>query len=379
MPESRDERFVLIATLLLTVLLWFSSFLYTPSITLLILTFLFTGIFVAIGVKTGIVSVRVINLNQTPQIRFVSTTLIVVVTLGALFLGWAGFNRTVSAFYFKKAVDLSNTADVSLTEIESKLDSAIKFSPVDKYYAALSRVNFAQAQAAASATTGVREENKAIFEKALRNSISAAKLAVSLNPAGYNNWVALGVIYSALVSPPLSVEGAYENAQFAYSEARLRNPANPELPLLLAMLELNRGDKETARSFIRKSIVLKEDYANAYFLLAQLEVQAGNTAGAIASVERLAVLMPNNPGLYFELGLLKHSNKDYHGAVEALNLALASAPDYANAKYYLGLTLVQLGRLDEAQTQFEALLLTNPDSGEVRAALEALGKQLNSL
>ena len=172
--------------------------------------------------------------------------------------------------------------------------------------------------------------------------------------------------------------GSYENAFFAYSEAGKRNPNNPELPLFLARLEFNRGNIEGARSFVRKSIALKEDYADAYLLLAQLEVQAGNAAGAILSAERLALLMPNNPGIYFELGLLKYSNKDYVGAADTFVRALSLAPDYANAKYYLGLALAELGRLNEAREQFEDLLVTNPDSEEVKAVLKALGAGKNT-
>ena len=379
LPESRDERFTLISTFLLAILLWLSSFLYTPSATMLMLAFIFSGIFMAVVIQHGAVSYRGFNLNQNSQVRFISIALMAVIALGAFGLGWVGFNKTVSAFYFQKAVGLSNVAGISLVEIENQLEKAIKFSATDKYYIALSRINFAKAQAAASATTGAPEENKANFEDALRKSISAARSAVNINPAGYDNWVALGMIYSALVPPPLLVEGAYENAQLAYSEARLRNPTNPALLLLLARLELSHGNRETARSFIRRALALKEDYADAYVFLAQLEIQDGNTTGAIASAERLVALMPSNSGIYFELGLLKYSNKDYNGAMEAFKLALASTPDYANAKYYLGLTLTRLGRLDEARAEFEVLLATNPDSAEVRAALDSLRKNSNPL
>jgi Flp pilus assembly protein TadD len=183
------------------------------------------------------------------------------------------------------------------------------------------------------------------------------------------------MIYSALVTFPPQLEGVYEQAQLAYSEASSRNPTNPELPLLLARLELNHGDREAARSFIRKSIALKENYADAYLLLAQLEIQDGHTNVAIASAEKLAVLRPNNPGIYFELGLLKYANKDYLGAIDVFDLALASTPDYANAKYYLGLSLMQLKRFDEARVQFESLLVTNPGSEEVKVVLRILGDQ----
>ena len=370
--ESRAERFTLVAAFLITFFLWTASFLYAPSATMLIFAFIFSGLFVSLCREPGIVSYRLFNLKESPQSRLISTILIVAVALGAVFLGWAGFNKTVSAFYFKKAVDLSNTVGVSLAEVEGELNKAVKFAPEDRHYVALSRVNFAKAQVAASATIGAPEENRAIFEESLRKSIEAARIAVSVNPASYDNWVSLGMIYSALVPSPLSVEGAYENAQFAYSEASKRNPLNPETPLLLARLELNRGNKEAARSFIRTSVALKENYADAYLMLAQLEILEGNTAGAIRSTERLVLLMPNNSGIYLELGLLKYSSKDYLGAVEAFNSALLSTPDYANAKYYLGIVLAQLGRLDEARGQFEELLISNPDSEEVKAVLREL-------
>lgn len=371
-PESRAERFTIVATLLITFFIWVSSFLYVPSATVLTFAFIFSGLFVSATRGSGIIPSRIFNFRESSQIQPISTFLIVLVALGALCLGWAGFGRTVSAFYFKKAVDLSNTSGVTLALVESELNKAIRFFPTDTYYVALSRINFAEAQAAANATTGTPAENRKIFEDALKNSIETARNAISINPAGYQNWLSLGMIYSALVPKPLAVDGAYENAAFAYSEANKRNPLNPEIPLFMAQLELYRDNMKAARSFIRNSIALKEDYADAYLMLVQLEVQEGNTAGAIVSADRLALLVPDNPGIHFELGLLKYSNKDYTGAAKAFNKAIVLSPNYANAQYYLGLTLAWLGQLDKAREQFEALSVTNPDSELVRAILEDL-------
>lgn len=368
-PESRAERFTLISVFLATLFLWIASFLYVPSGVLLMLAFIFSGLLVATSREAGIISLRTTILKESRQTYFTSILVLVAVALGAVLFGWVGFEKTASAFYFKRAVDLSNTNEASLEAIESKLNRAIKFAPADIHYVAISRINFVKAQTAANDTTRTPAENQAIFEEAVRRSIEAARLAVGANPAGYQNWTSLGVIYSALVPPPLSVEGAYENAKFAYGEAFKKNPANPELPLLVARLELNKGNVEEARSFIRNSIALKEDYADAYLMLSQLEVEQGNSALAISSAERLALLVPNNSGIYFELGVLKYSTKDYIGAVEAFRAALATTPDYANAKYYLGLSLAQIGKLDEARGQFEELLITNPDSKEVQLIL----------
>ncbi len=373
-PESRTERFAMVSTFLIALFLWVASFLYSPSATMLLLAFIFSGLFIAVSRKSRVISFQVVDLKHSPQAYFSSVLLLTIVALGALAVGWFGFNRTVSAFHFKRAVDLSNTAGAALTEIENELDQAVKFSKLDTHYLAISRINFAKAQVAVNSATGTPETNRAIFEEALRKSIEAARSAVSANPAGYQNWVLLGGIYSALVPAPLSVEGAYENARFAYSEAAKRNPANPELPLLFAQLELNKGKVDEARSLVRNAIALKDDYADAYLMLARLEIQANNIPEAIASTERLALLVPNNAGIYFELGFLKYSNKDYIGASKALTLSLSATPDYANAKYYLGLSLARLGQLDEALEQFEALSLANPDNAELRLILKDLGE-----
>ena len=369
LPESRAERFTLVSTLLIVLFLWASSFIYAPSATVLMFAFIFSGLFLSASRVSGIVSSRTFSLKELPRTRFASTLLLVLISIGTIYLGWAGFEKSASAYYFKKAVDLSNVAGASLVEMEGHVIKALSFAPADTHYVALSRINFAKAQAAANVTTGTPEENQAAFEEALKRSIGAAKDATDVNPAGYQNWVSFGIIYSALVPPPLSMAGAYENASYAFSEASKKNPLNPEVPLFLAQLELNKGDREAAISFVRKSIALKEDYADAHLMLAQLEIQEGNTAGAIKSAERLAVLVPNNPGIYFELGVLKYSNKDYAGSIEAFTQALTLTPDYANAQYYLGITYTRLKQLDKALEQFEALALTNPDNEEVRKIL----------
>lgn len=371
-PESRALRFALITSFVALLYLWAVSFVYAPSLAILTLAFIFSGLFLAVVFQMGIVSSRTISFSRDKITKFISVSIIVVLTLGSLALGFVVVNKTLSAFYFKKAVDLANIPGADLGAIEASLNKAVKFAPADIHHVALSRVYFARAQTAATDTSAPPQENQAIFEKAIAQSVLSARSAVDANSSGYQNWLALGTVYGFLVQKPLSVEGAYENAKYAYFEASKKNPASPEVPLFLAQLEFSRNDAEAARSFIRTAIALKEDYADAYLMLAQLEIQDNNIKAAITSAEKVTLLVPNNPAIYFGLGLLKYSNGDHVGAVDAFTLALTSAPDYANARYYLGLSLIQLQRLDEAKEQFEALILTNPDNEEVRMTLEKL-------
>jgi len=372
MPESRAERFVLLSSFSASLFLWASSFLYGPSLALLTLAFIMTGVFLAASRDTGLISVKSFNFDSTPSAKFYFSFILALAATGALALGFAGGQRGLAAFHYQRAIRISNTDGATLAEIEGNLEKAISYSAMDAYYVALSRINFAKAEVGANAATGTPEENRGIFEEGIARSIAAARSAVSVNPAGYDNWVTLGGVYSALVPEPLKVEGAYENALFAFNEASRRNPNNPELPLLLAQLELNRGEVERARSYIRSSIALKQDFAEAYILLAKLEVEAKNLPAAIASAEVLAQLSPDNPGVYFEIGLLKYSGRDFEGALESFEKALELLPEYANAKYYLGLTLLELGDKVGARQKFDELLASDPDNEALKNAIDSL-------
>ncbi|MBI1974259.1 MAG: tetratricopeptide repeat protein [Candidatus Zambryskibacteria bacterium] len=377
LPEPRGPRFALVSAFLASVYLWTASFLYAPSLVVLALTFIFTALFISSA--RGVISSRLILFSRDTAGRLLSKFFLGAAAVGLLFIGYTSVKKTIGVVYFQKASTLSTKAGASADEMAVLIGKAVKFAPADVYYAALSRLYFAKAQQIAQQPTTDNqqqtEKNQAAFQSAISSSIAAARSAVALNSAGYENWLVLGTIYSALVPAPLSVQGAYENAQFAYMQAANRNPASPEAALLLAQLEVNNGKLDAARNYIRQAIILKNDYTDAYVLLARIEVQDKNIGGAIASTEKLVTLDPNNPSIYFELGLLKSSNNDNEGAVEAFSKALEFLPNYANAKYYLGLTLEKLGRKGEAKKEFEELLVTNPDSAEIKEALNRLNKK----
>jgi cytochrome c-type biogenesis protein CcmH/NrfG len=372
-PESRASRFAFVSSLVTTLFLWTATFLYVPSFAMLLIAFLFTGVFLALGREAGFVPVRTLTFPHAP-LKQAALLIALLAMVGVLYLGWSEAERALGAFHYAQAVKAANTEGASIDAVEAELMQAIKFAPLDAYYSAVAQLNFSRAQAVAAATTGTKEENQAAFEQALGRAITASRAAVDANPANYQNWVALGNTYSALVPAPLKIEGAYESAQQAYNEAFRRNPSNPELPLLLARLELNKGDADTARSYIRSALALKQDYPDAYLLLAQLEVSEKNLPAALASAEKLAQLLPDNVGAQFELGLLKFSAEDYQGAADAFGAALKLSPDYANAKYYLALSYAKLGRTDEALMKLQELKVANPENADLDAAIESLTK-----
>ncbi|MBU1557549.1 tetratricopeptide repeat protein [Patescibacteria group bacterium] len=93
---------------------------------------------------------------------------------------------------------------------------------------------------------------------------------------------------------------------------------------------------------------------------------------AMDSYVKAVNLSPLNPLLMLNLGVLEYNNKNYESAMLVLERSVMMKPDYSDAKYYLGLTYYNLGRVTDAIPQFEDLVQLNPESKEVAAVLANL-------
>ncbi len=371
-PEDKATRFALVSSFVGALFLWVICFFYVPSITILFLAFILSGLFLSAVKVSGVVPTKTWMFAERVVTNFASVFVAIVLVIGAVALGFVSYQKTFSVVHFEKALTSSRVPNTSVETIEAELTKAINLSQADTYYNALYQLNFARAQAVAQATAGAPETNRQTFQTAISNSIAAAQTATNVAPGIYQNWITLGSLYGSLVPAPLKVNGAYEASKNAYAEALKRNPESPEPLLLTARLEFDHGNVDGARTLIEQALVKKQDYADAYFLLTQLEAGANNVDKAIAAAEAGAILSPDNAGIFFELGLLKYSKKDFAGAAEALNKAVTIVPNYANAQYFLGLSDEYLGKHAEAIVQFESLAKSNPDNVEVQNILANL-------
>jgi tetratricopeptide (TPR) repeat protein len=348
---------------------WIFSIIYVPSSVLLVLTFFFTGLFFASLLGTNTIEVKTFDFVKDPKMSFISVLLFVALLLGGLISAYGISRRFISAYYFNKGLVAANVKG-DIKESEANLIRAVQFSEDDQYYRTISELNLIQINILLQQKNVSQEVVQNQFRSYLGAAQSAAQAARDYDKTNYENWLALGRVAESVV--PFNLEGAYETALAAYKEAQKLNPKNPALYLILSRLEVAHKDITKAKEYITEALKLKSNYTDAIFFLSQIQVNQGDLKSAIQSVEAASLITPSDPGVYFQLGLLRYNDKNYTGAASAFEQAIVLAKDYANAKYFLGLSYSKLNRNADAIKLFEELKATNSDNQEINLILSNL-------
>jgi tetratricopeptide (TPR) repeat protein len=368
---SPFSRYLVISSFMGASYLWALSFVSVPSTSIWILTVFISGLFVASLREDGIVSDSSIETLHKPAANFVSVLLVIFCFIGTLYFGYSVATRLIASVYFQKAV-VSASLEGDVDKTEAYLVKAVSIAPSDLYSRAVSQLYLSRIGILLNDSEVEKAEAQRLFQQYLSVAIQASNDAIALDPTNYANHASLGQVFEAVI--PLKIEGAYEGAKQAYEEALAVNPANPELYLMLARVEVAKGDNEAARSQIRKALELKGDYSEAVYLLAQIQIAEKNVPEAIRSVEAIATISPSDSGVFFQLGLLYYDQKRYPEAVLAFERAVLINPEYANAKYLLGMSYVQTKETAKALEQFKALQASNPDNADIEAIITDLEK-----
>lgn len=376
--NASRSRYLATSSFLVSLYLWIMLFLYTPSITVLALAFIFTGLFTATLVPQGIIGLWSINIFSNPKTNFLSVLSIVVLLIMSVAGGYFVWERAVATVIFEKGI-LNYQQTGNIQAVRESTARSINMVSSDVYWRGLTEISLLDLGRVLGSITDQNQVTDAVRAEAqtlIANSVESAKKAVEIDGSNFQNWFALGRVYEVLTQN--GIGGSLENSRNAYTEAALRSPSNPSVPLALARLDVLAKNNDGARANITKALELKNNYTDAYYTLAQLEAADNNIPAAIKSVEAATIVEPNNSGLYFQLGLLRYNQKDFAGAAGAFERAVVLVPTYGNAKYFLGLSYYQVNRKAEAIKQFEDLKVANPDNKEISDILKNMkaGKSL---
>src|SRR3989344_3271459 len=367
-------RFISITSFLSAAFGWAMSILYVPSLPVLVVTFFFTGMFLAAVAEERLVARKTFVFADRARAGFVSAVLLIVFIVAGMAVGLSSFKKFASATALQRGLQAFNI-DGDLDKTETYLKSSVASSPTDVANRFLSELSLVRINRLLNDQSGKLsgDQVSSKFQELFGLAVLYADGAVGINPLNYQNLVAFGRVYESVVS--LGIGGskeAYDKANKIYEDAEVLNPMNPEIDLIQARLAVVNKDMKLAREKIKEALEKKNNYTEAIFMLSQVEASEGNIVEAIRSAEAAAIIEPNDPVVYFQLGLLKYTKKDYQGAIGALERAISLNSEYANARYYLGLSYDGLGRKSDALAQFETIQKTNQDNELVKAVIANL-------
>jgi tetratricopeptide (TPR) repeat protein len=108
-----------------------------------------------------------------------------------------------------------------------------------------------------------------------------------------------------------------------------------------------------------KAVELDPNDADIWATLSDNAVLAGRIEESLEHIRKAFRLNPFPGGLYYlTLGVAQYANRDYRGAVESLRRDETSRN--TSARRFLAASLAQLGRVDEARSEVELFLISNP-------------------
>ncbi len=358
---DRFWYFIGTSSFVAAVYLWGMSFFYNPSTTILLLAALFTSTtFAAYGALLP-VRTHVFSMSANKRAGFALVGIVMLVIIAATSALYYTGKHYASVYTFNAAVN-GFGENKTLAQVEQRIAASYAHNPNDAYARQLATYQLAKMNSLISLQEPTAEQQQE-FQTAAANGVNAGQLAVDADPTDPKNWSTLGAVYSILAAA--GVEGAADRATDAFEKARSFDPTNPSYALLQAQLASRTGDMEGARNAAIAAIQLKQNYTDALFFLTQLDIAEGKVTDAIATTRAIISLEPNNPARYYQLGVLESSANNLDNAVAAFSRAIALDTNYANARYFLALALLQQDKRAEALTQLRTVRALNPGNEQV--------------
>ncbi|MFZ1987601.1 MAG: tetratricopeptide repeat protein [Minisyncoccia bacterium] len=357
-PNDQFLRFVSLASFVGAAYLFALSIVSVPGPLLIILAFVFVGVFASSLRHGKEASEWGVAFARSPRIGFLIVFVLTLLLLASVASIYVVVERYLASVSYARGVAALASGDVETAEEAAA--RSILFSPSDRAYRLQSTVAIARMNQIASDSSLTQDQARTQFQATLSQGVSHALTATQLGSSNYQNWAALGNVYASVVS--LGIDGAYENAKTAYQHAKELTPSNPVLPYVVAQLEIAKKNGVGAEEALTEAISLKHNYTQAIFLLSQLEVQMGKAKEALQAAEAAAYFAPNDPTILFQVGLLRLGTGDADGAIAALGNATKLNPQYANAHFFLAVAYATKKDYSQAVAELQTVSALSEDN-----------------
>ncbi len=259
-----------------TFYLWCILFFFNPGITLVLLTYVFTGAFISSCVYRN-KEKSVLHIQTGRENVKTNILLFIGVVLLFSFLSFSfytSFKKARAESHFSQGVMVFDTTQ-DATLAEPYIIRALNIYENDLYYRFFSNTQrFYLQDVLVRMQTSPAEEHREDFETTFEKTLQSAQKAVTLNPNNYLNWIVLARAYSikTRLEEPVFVGEARE----AYKKAFLLNPRNPVILFEEAqvLFRVNAdGELREAHRLLEKALKLRHDFTEAETLLKKVEVR----------------------------------------------------------------------------------------------------------
>ncbi len=368
------KRFSVISSYATAIFLWLILVISVPPHAITYLAFIFTGIFAGTAVASGALAIKVFDPAKGSRMRKILPSIVYLLILISVVWALVYFQSTIALSYFGRGIK-QLTVTVDADKADRDFAQALKYDNLDVYWQARAEATIVKSRKLAekvSVNASATDSQTALTEigAALNQGIAYARNAIAYDPANYYSYLSEARVAEA--ASDIKMANGYENAVAAYANAIRLNPNNPSTYLSLASLQAKQNKLDEALRSTGAALQVKNNYLDAVFLLSQIYAAKGDLNNAIIAARIATELNPNNALLFFQNGILEYSNKNYSAAAKALAEAVRLQSDYANAKYFLGLSLARQSDTAGATAQFQDLATTNPDNQEVALILANL-------
>jgi tetratricopeptide (TPR) repeat protein len=311
-----------------------------------------------------IITERRYSLEVSPQYSLVLSFILVIVATGIIIVGAFGGRIFLADIAYTKALQ-SSTLDETATNLATTLQYREQYIPYQ-----LSRARLALQQARIEAQQP--EPNADAIANYLAIAVNTAKDATTKQEQDVVTWETLATMY---LNAQSLVPDANQWAQESLERAIALEPTNPVFQWQMGNAKAFAGDLEAAEEQYKQAIRLKPDYVVAYVSLSALLESQERYDQAIAVYQPIFRLVEQNPEALFTLGRLfynRQSEDDLQRAETVLVQAIAQSPNYANARFILGLVYEARGNRQAAIEQYTVVAEQNPDNADVAAKLQSL-------
>lgn len=285
--KRKEINWDLAAFFILSLFLFMASFFYFTGLVILLLAFVFTGIFIGNYAGTNPKGDFSVSFLDDTRKSFAFIFILLFIIIGSAALSFKYGERFAAYVYFSHAL-----AATATEEAEASIRKAVALSQNDVYLRAYAQVYLVKLNALAAKGSALSETEKSELQTNFNQALSGAQAARQYDPKSYLNHRAVGLVYQNVAT--LGVKDASSRAIEAYSEASKLNPLNPGLKLLLAQVALTDGKTAQAKDYATEALTLKPNYVSALIVLSQIARREGDRQRAITYATQALALVPDN-------------------------------------------------------------------------------------